>query len=174
MEHVSCVVENLQSAIKGPETFCDTCKRKGVPKKTANAYCAICKNKYCAKHAEVSVCQLFVTSLHPAPFHFSCLHLNMYRIHVPLDYWSVPRNPVFRYGLTKTRLAKIWGFFLALIRGLPTNSPLSEAILQPIPDKNSVPIQCFGKVWLWINGWLRYEPQKIEFQFEYWITIGKA
>ena len=67
VEHVSCVVENLESAIKGPETFCDTCKRKGVPKKTANVYCAICKKKYCAKHAEVSVCQLFVTFLHPAP-----------------------------------------------------------------------------------------------------------
>ena len=53
VEHVSCHLENLPSAIKGPETFCDTCKRKGVPKKTANVYCTICKKKYCAKHAEV-------------------------------------------------------------------------------------------------------------------------
>ena len=50
-----CRAENLSSAIKGVETFCDTCKKKGVPKKTSNVYCSKCEKKYCAKHAEVSV-----------------------------------------------------------------------------------------------------------------------
>ena len=54
VKHV-CRAENLSSAIKGAETFCDTCKNKGVPKKTSNVYCTKCEKKYCAKHAEVSV-----------------------------------------------------------------------------------------------------------------------
>ena len=53
VKHV-CRAENLSSAIKGAETFCDTCKKKGVPKKTSNVYCTKCEKKYCAKHAEVS------------------------------------------------------------------------------------------------------------------------
>ena len=53
VKHV-CTAEHLETAIKGPETFCDTCKRKGVPKKTANVYCTKCEKKYCATHAEVS------------------------------------------------------------------------------------------------------------------------
>ena len=54
VKHV-CRAENLSSAIKGAETFCDTCKKKGVPKKTSNVYCTKCEKKYCAKHAEVSL-----------------------------------------------------------------------------------------------------------------------
>ena len=54
VKHV-CRAENLSSAIKGVETFCDTCKKKGAPKKTSNVYCTKCEKKYCAKHAEVGV-----------------------------------------------------------------------------------------------------------------------
>ena len=54
VKHV-CRAENLSSAIRGSETFCDTCKKKGVQKKTSTVYCTKGEKKYCAKHAEVSV-----------------------------------------------------------------------------------------------------------------------
>ena len=59
VEHVSCHAEDFPTAIQGIETFCDVCKKRGVPKKTANVYCTYCKKKYCANHAEVSIMYIY-------------------------------------------------------------------------------------------------------------------
>ena len=54
VEHNDIKQEKLCSAIEGPETFCDRCKKKGEPEMTAQLFCKKCEKKYCAKHVEVS------------------------------------------------------------------------------------------------------------------------
>ena len=80
VKHV-CRAENLSSAIKGAETFCDTCKKKGVPKKTSNVYCTKCEKKYCAKHAEVSVAKAKIIILFSSPFYWARQETARYNTH---------------------------------------------------------------------------------------------
>lgn len=47
-------LDELESALKGMKTFCDTCtKIEGEMFMTANVYCPQCDMKYCNRHHKV-------------------------------------------------------------------------------------------------------------------------
>ena len=51
----TCVIDELPSAMVGPDAFCDACKIDDVTNMTSKVFCTECKRKYCAEHEKVCI-----------------------------------------------------------------------------------------------------------------------